>query len=179
MNMLTPFFFAAGVVLAAGPALPLPAAAQTATAAAAAEHRGDGAPTGDRLELALNLVFAFDRSWRSDIPEADRDQLDAVLSTVANRGLRVVVAKVTGHADRLDGTGDRVYNLRLSERRAATVRALLVERGVDAKVIDVAAAGDSGQSERCVAKTAAKAALAACLQPNRRVEVVLVAVREQ
>jgi OOP family OmpA-OmpF porin len=135
----------------------------------------DAASAETRFELALNLPFAFDRSWRSDIPEADRDQLDAVLSTVANQGLRVVLVKITGHADRLNATGDRAYNLRLSERRAATVRALLIERGIDAKVIDVAAVGDAGEVGRCATKTAAKVTLEECLQPNRRVEVMLVA----
>jgi OmpA-OmpF porin, OOP family len=156
---------------------PLSTAALALLLSAGAAGAAD--PVNTQRELALNLVFAFDRSWRSDIPEADRDQLDAILSTVANRGLRVVAAKVTGHADRLNGTGDLAYNLRLSERRAATVRALLVERGVEATVIDVAAAGDAGEVERCAAKTAAKAALEECLRPNRRVEVVLVAARER
>jgi outer membrane protein OmpA-like peptidoglycan-associated protein len=152
MNLLTPCFFAAGL------ALPLLAAAQT-TSPIATPQAAAAAAEG-RLELALKLVFAFDRSWRSDIPEADRDQLDAMLSTVANRGLRVVAAKVTGQADRLDGSGDRAYNLRLCERRAATVRALLLERGVAATgiavAVAVAAAGDAGE-----------------------VEVVLVAVKER
>jgi hypothetical protein len=57
--------------------------------------------------------------------------------------------------------------------------AALIECGVDARAIDVAAAGDAGEVERCAAQAGAKAALAACLLPNRRGEVTLIAVKER
>ncbi|MDJ0940247.1 MAG: OmpA family protein [Woeseiaceae bacterium] len=47
---------------------------------------------------------------------------------------------ITGHSD---SVGDSAYNLDLSRRRAASVAAYLVERGVDADRLDVAGAGAS------------------------------------
>ena len=83
--------------------------------------------------------------------------------------------RLVGHADRLNGTGHRAYNQGLSERRAATVRALMIARGIDGRVIETAAVGDAAQIEPCKAKTRSTADLEECLLPNRRVEIELTA----
>ena len=64
------------------------------------------------------------------------------------------------------------YNQALSERRAQTVRALLVERGVDAGKVTYGFKGDTEQVQQC-AGVKPQAALRECLIPNRRVEVRL------
>jgi len=136
------------------------------------------APAGDaRFVLNANVVFDFDRSAAADIRATGREQIDKLLHTIATSHLRVVSVKLVGHADRLNGTGKSAYNQRLSEQRAETVRALLVERGIDAGAIDVEARGDTGQVEPCSAKPHSTAELEECLLPNRRVEIVVTAVK--
>ena len=83
----------------------------------------------------------------------------------------MAAVEVIGHADRLDGRG-HAYNQQLSERRAETVRQLLVERGLDTNVIDASFRGDAEQVQSCDGVRPA-AALRECLIPNRRVEVLL------
>ena len=149
------------VVVAAPPAVvaPLPPAA----------------PVRALVELTANVVFDFDRSGRAAIRAAGREQIDQLLRRVETGKLRVVSVRLVGHADRLNSTGDRAYNQRLSEKRAETVRALLVERGVDTRTIGVEAMGDAGQIAPCAGKKEASAALEECLLPNRRVTIILTA----
>jgi outer membrane protein OmpA-like peptidoglycan-associated protein len=69
---------------------------------------------------------------------------------------------VVGHTDT---QGDKVYNVKLSMRRALAVKQLLVEGGVDATVIDISSHGE----ENPLVKTADNVANA----KNRRVEVII------
>ncbi len=125
----------------------------------------------DRVRLFANVVFSFDRSGRADIRPASREQLDELLASIRRDGLTVHAVELTGHADRLNSTGDAGYNQALSERRAETVRALLVERGIAADRISVKALGDMQPVEACEARKPSAPALHECLLPNRRVTV--------
>jgi outer membrane protein OmpA-like peptidoglycan-associated protein len=80
--------------------------------------------------------------------------------------------ELIGHADRLQGRGHD-YNRGLSERRALTVRNLLVERGVEAGTIEYRYKGDTEQVQACEG-VKPRQALRECLAPNRRVEVRMV-----
>ncbi len=73
---------------------------------------------------------------------------------------------MTGHADRL---GPAAYNLKLSGRRAETVKKYMVEKGVAAADVEVIAKGESEPVKHC--KGSASKATIACLAPNRRVEI--------
>lgn len=80
-------------------------------------------------------------------------------------------ANVNGYTDRL---GSAQFNQKLSERRAAAVRAYLVSKGMDGSKIDVTGYGKTnmGSSQpfaSCNQKD--RKQLIACLAPNRRVEV--------
>ncbi|MCU0841382.1 MAG: OmpA family protein [Thiobacillaceae bacterium] len=103
--------------------------------------------------------FDFDSA---ELTAAGRAELDAWLARTP-RGTQVVV---TGHADRL---GPVPYNVKLSQRRAETVRRYLVEREWDARDIQILAKGEAAPVKRC--KGAASPATIACLAPNRRVEI--------
>jgi outer membrane protein OmpA-like peptidoglycan-associated protein len=81
--------------------------------------------------------------------------------------------KLTGHADRLNRTGQSDYNQRLSERRVQTVREMLVRLGLDAALISTMASGDSQQVESCELRFTRRVDLQECLLPNRRVEIVV------
>ena len=153
-----------------------PKVAMTAPVVAMAPVAPRPAAVETRLVLSADLVFDFDRSAATDIRPAGREQLDRLLRRVAAEHLRVVSAKLVGHADRLNGTGNAAYNQALSERRAKAVQELLIGRGVDGRLIEVSAVGDAAQVEPCKAGPRSPADLEECLLPNRRVEVELTAI---
>ena len=70
------------------------------------------------------VKFRYDSSELTDESRAILDRVAAVLRKQTH-----VRHEVAGHTD---SQGDRAYNLRLSQRRAETVRNYLISRGVDA-----------------------------------------------
>ncbi|MBM4180074.1 MAG: OmpA family protein [Betaproteobacteria bacterium] len=139
------------------PAAPAPAAVKQAssptTPAAVA------APQPITLEDGL-AHFDFDRA---ELSAQGRAELDAWLQQPLPKG---TILRVTGHADRL---GPSAYNLKLSGRRAETVKKYMVEKGVAAADVEVIAKGESEPVKQC--KGGASKATIACLAPNRRVEI--------
>ena len=122
-----------------------------------------------KLPLVANILFEFDRDGRGDIRAASLQDLDRALARAGEEGLVVERVELVGHADRLQGLGAD-HNEALSARRARTVQALLVERGIDAGRISYAYRGDTEQVQQCDG-VKPRAALRECLLPNRRVEV--------
>ena len=118
-----------------------------------------------------NVLFEFDRSGRADIRAYSLQSLDRELDRLRAEGLTLSGVELVGHADRLQGRGHD-YNQALSERRAQTVRALLVERGIDAAKVTYRFKGDTEQVQSCDG-VKPQPALRECLIPNRRVEVRL------
>jgi len=103
----------------------------------------------------------------------------ASAQTFANdvKGTQFSVISVVGHTDRL---GSQIYNQRLSSQRAEAVKAYLVSVGG----IDRAKISARGKSEsQPVTKpddckgSKPNPKLITCLQPDRRVEVEVVATR--
>jgi outer membrane protein OmpA-like peptidoglycan-associated protein len=121
--------------------------------------------------FVAQAVFRFDRSGVNDLLPASVAQVDELLRMLKDGQHRPRSIRLVGYADRLNSTGDPGYNQRLSERRVATVRDLLVAQGIAAASIDTTARGDTNQVENCGGKFKSKAALEACLLPNRRVEI--------
>lgn len=122
--------------------------------------------------LTANVLFEFDRDDRKNIRAYSLQSLDRELARIREEGRTLTAVELVGHADRLQGRGHD-YNQGLSQRRALTVRNLLVERGVDAALISDTYKGDTEQVQQCQGVTP-QAALRECLIPNRRVEVRLV-----
>ena len=127
--------------------------------------------------LVAHAVFRFDRSGAADILPAGQAQISELVRKLKDGKLSVKSVRLVGYADRLNGTGDATYNRRLSERRAATVRELLVAQGIAASLIEATARGDESQVESCSGRFESKAALEACLLPNRRVEIRVMTVQ--
>ena len=120
----------------------------------------------ERLVLATDAVFQFDRAGLNDIGAAGRARLDTLAQRA--RGLQGIERiALIGHTDRL---GDAEYNQRLSLQRATAVRDHLVARGLDASLFTVEGRGSAEPLKTC-ADNLPRAALIACLQDNRRVEV--------
>ncbi len=115
------------------PTAPAPTApaADDGAAAAAAAARTTAAVLA---EVAAVVHFDLDQS---DIRNEDRAVLDRKAALLAaNSGLRLVVS---GHADE---RGADEYNLALGNRRAASVKTYLGNKGIAASRLDVASYGE-------------------------------------
>jgi OOP family OmpA-OmpF porin len=132
-----------------------------------------GAPggTGPRApaQLTANVMFEFDRRGRADIREHSLGTVDRALQRVREEGRTLSAVRLVGHADRMQGRGYE-YNQALSRDRAETVKAYLVEQGVEPSRIAYEYRGDTEQVQSCEGITD-RAVLHECLLPNRRVEV--------
>jgi len=82
------------------------------------------APSAEVITLsdAGNVLFDFDKA---DLKPAARDKLDALMGKLQNAD--VVSIKVIGHTD---SKGSDAYNQALSERRASSVAAYLLQKGL-------------------------------------------------
>lgn len=119
--------------------------------------------------LIANVLFEFDRNGRKDIRAYSLESVDRALATIANEKRELAGVALVGHADRMQGKGFD-YNQALSERRAETVREVLISKGVPADKIRFEYRGDTMQVQQCEG-VKPRAALLECLLPNRRVEV--------
>ncbi len=92
--------------------------------------------------LSAEALFDFDKS---NLRPAGKERLDTVAAkikagaTVTKDGAAVSQINVVGHTD---SRGSDAYNQKLSERRAASVKAYLVEKGVDASIIHTSGMGE-------------------------------------
>jgi peptidoglycan-associated lipoprotein len=133
------------------------AAADEAARRAAADAAGAAASA--RAALTAPVHFEFDQS---DLRADDRALLDAKVPILqANSG---VMIRVAGHTDE---RGSDEYNLALGQRRAAVVKAYLVQRGIPETRIETVTFGE----ERPVAQGSEEVSYA----QNRRAEFEITA----
>ena len=126
-------------------------------------------PRFERVTLAATELFSFDRSDLS-MPQPKLDEIAASLA----RSPQMSNITVSGHTDRL---GSEAYNMKLSQRRADTVKAYLVSKGVAANRLNAVARGESSPIVQCNDKN--RVALIKCLEPNRRVEVEQIVIERR
>ena len=129
----------------------------------------------ETVSLSAKTLFGFDRDNLR--PEA-MDTLNNLAQRLSNTNVETV--RVEGHTDFM---GSDAYNQALSERRANVVSNYLVNRGVPSNKISAVGLGESQarMTAECQAEvnrlgkrvSAAKkrAALIACIEPDRRVDV--------
>jgi len=120
------------------------------------------APKAEKVTTASTVNFDFDRYVIR--PDA-RSKLDDLVGKLRSVTLEVVIA--VGHADRL---GSDAYNQKLSVRRADSVKAYLVSKGIGASRVYTEGKGESQPVKECKGNNKNKE-LIACLEPNRRVEL--------
>lgn len=153
----------APIVVAAQPA---PVAAAPAPVAAAPVP-----PARTRVTFSADSLFEFDKA---SMTVQGRQALDKFIADLKGSTYRTIT--VTGHTDRL---GPHDYNMTLSTHRADAVKAYLMEAGgIDAGRISatgVDGADPVTRPEDCKGSVAT-AALIACLQPDRRVDVDVEAI---
>ena len=120
------------------------------------------------LPLARPLTLSASRLFEFGSAElrADQPELDGLVRAFASgsAGQRLVV---TGHTDAL---GAPALNDALSLRRAEAVRSYLIARGVPAEAVTAQGRGSAEPVASCQG-AAPRAALIACLAPNRRVVI--------
>jgi OmpA-OmpF porin, OOP family len=133
-------------------------------------------PAFAAVNYATQVLFAFD----DDALSADaRKQLDELAQKLLNVEIDKVVA--VGHSD---AVGGEQYNKRLSARRAKAVGDYLAGKGVSPERLQLVAMGDNdsitaGACDSLTGEGPRDAKRVACLQPDRRVNVELVARQKQ
>lgn len=150
---------------------PLPPAPPVAVAQAAPPPPPPPPRTPTRATFSADSLFDFDRAT---IKPAATTSLDRLVAEI--RSVELDRVTVTGHTDRL---GPQAHNLKLSTRRAEAVKAYLVQAGIPAARITtegVNGASPVTRPEQCPGRKASPG-LIACLQPDRRVEVEVLATR--
>jgi OOP family OmpA-OmpF porin len=80
-------------------------------------------PVAEKITFAADVLFDFDKSV---IKPEGRSKLDDLAGKAKGVNLEVVIA--IGHADSI---GSEAYNQRLSVRRAESVKAYLVSKGIE------------------------------------------------
>lgn len=127
-------------------------------------------PVAERVTLDADTLFDFNSST---LRPAGKEALDTFV--VGLKDISPEVISAVGHTDRF---GSDSYNQRLSDQRAASVKAYLVSKGVDANRVATEGRGESQpvtNSDDCQGAKSNK--VVACLQPDRRVDVEVIGNR--
>jgi len=119
-------------------------------------------PVAEKVTLAADVLFDFDKSVLK--PEG-KSKLDDLAQKVKAINLEVVIA--IGHTDSI---GSDAYNQKLSVRRAESVKAYMVTRGVEPNRIYTEGKGE----KQPVASNKTKDGR----QKNRRVEIEVIGTRK-
>lgn len=124
------------------------------------------APVSEITTFGLETLFDLNKAFIKPRAKAELDDLAVRIRSMPARSI-----EASGHSDR---SGPVRFNQRLSEKRALAVRKYLVMKGVPAASIVAVGKGTSrpvttpGECNGLFRRE-----LAACLQPDRRVEIML------
>ncbi|MBI5900260.1 MAG: OmpA family protein [Rhodocyclales bacterium] len=149
---------------AAPAAAPAPAAPAAKPAAAAPK------PAAQKVTLAADALFDFNKA---DLRPEGKAKLDKLSADIKGIKLEVIIA--VGHADRF---GTDAYNLKLSEKRAEAVKAYLVSKGVEPNRVYTEGKGKKQpvtKPDQCKGPKSKK--VIDCLQPDRRVEIEVIGTK--
>jgi OOP family OmpA-OmpF porin len=119
-------------------------------------------PVAEKVTLAADVLFDFDKAALK--PEG-KSKLDDLANKIRDINLEVVIA--IGHTDSI---GSDAYNQRLSVRRAESVKAYLVSKGVEPNRIYTEGKGE----KQPVASNKTREGRA----KNRRVEIEVIGTRK-
>ena len=137
---------------------------------AAAPMAAGPKPTGEKITVAADALFDFNKAT---LRPAGKAKLDELVSKAGAIKLEVIL--VVGHTDRI---GSDSFNQKLSERRAAAVKTYLVSKGIEANRVYTEGKGEKQPvtGDKCKGNVANKA-LIACLQPDRRADIEIIGTK--
>ena len=147
-----------------------PAAAAAPAKAAAPAPAAAPKPAAQKVTLAADALFDFNKA---DLRPEGKAKLDKLANDI--KGIKLEVILAVGHADRL---GDDAYNQKLSEKRAESVKAYLVSKGVDANRVYAEGKGEKQpvtKPDQCKGPKSKK--VVDCLQPDRRVDIEVIGTK--
>ena len=127
-------------------------------------------PIRQKYSFSGDALFGF---GKTDLMPSGEAQLDELIAKL--RDVNVESISDIGHADRI---GSPELNQRVSERRAESVKAYLVSKGIQSDRISASGMGQSQpvtNLDDCKGVKAAR--LIACLQPDRRVDIEVVGTK--
>jgi OOP family OmpA-OmpF porin len=120
-------------------------------------------PVAEKVTFAADVLFDFDKSV---VKPEGKSKLDDLAGKIRDVNLEVVIA--IGHADSI---GSDAYNQKLSVRRAESVKAYLVSKGIEPNRVYTEGKGE----KQPVADNKTKEGRA----KNRRVEIEVIGTRRQ
>jgi OOP family OmpA-OmpF porin len=150
---------------------PAPAPSQDVKAAPAKPK-----PVAEKVTFAADVLFDFDKSV---IKPEGKSKLDDLSGKIRGVNLEVVIA--IGHADHI---GSDAYNQKLSVRRAESVKAYLVSKGIEANRVYTEGKGEKqpvtgDKCKKMGREHRSNKKLVECLSPDRRVEIEVIGTRRQ
>lgn len=128
----------------------------------------------EKVSLGADTLFKFGKSDLSSMSPEGRAEFESAIGKIKRHFKTIKSITVTGYTDRF---GSAVLNQKLSEARATTVRNYLVSRGLPSGAMHAQGVGSDQPVVECPGKQSA--AVIACLQPNRRVELEVVGYKNQ
>ena len=128
----------------------------------AAKPAAKPAPVAEKVTLAADVLFDFDKAI---LKNEGKNKLDDLATKVKAINLEVVIA--IGHTDSI---GSDAYNQKLSVRRAESVKAYLVSKGVEPNRVYTEGKGE----KQPVASNKTKDGR----QKNRRVEIEVIGTKK-
>ena len=134
-------------------------------------------PAPQRQQLDADGLFRFNQAGLQDLLPQGRAKIDALAHNLKT-WQKIDSVHIIGHTDRL---GSAAYNQRLSLARAETVRSYLQSQQLPASSISVQGVGASQPvttAAQCPSSLG-RAALIACLQPDRRIDIEVKGVQGQ
>lgn len=122
-------------------------------------------PEVQEITLFSDVLFGYDSATLSS---EGLKELDLAADVVANQ-MQLERVVVVGHSDRI---GSDRYNDALSKRRADVVRSHLISKGISSHLISAEGRGSREPLIECEGRKIT-ASLKQCLQPNRRVQIMI------
>ena len=125
-------------------------------------------PVLEKITLSSDALFEF---GDAQLDPSATWRLNRLADSIKQATMLEEVMLV-GHTDRLRGDGKHERNQLLSEQRADSIKQYLIGKGIPADKIHASGAGSSQPLVQCSTKQSKEKQII-CLQPNRRVEIIL------